>query len=60
MREPRARGIEYNIEGDPRPEWLALVHAVRPDQATLVPVQPGEITSRRAGPRTPTQPGCSA
>jgi pyridoxine 5-phosphate synthase len=41
----RARGIEYNIEGDPRPDWLELVHAVRPDQATLVPVRPGEITS---------------
>jgi pyridoxine 5-phosphate synthase len=43
--EPRARGVEYNIEGDPRPDWLALVHEVRPDQATLVPVRPGEVTS---------------
>jgi pyridoxine 5-phosphate synthase len=43
--EPRTRGIEYNSEGDPRPEWLALVHEVRPDQATLVPVRAGEITS---------------
>lgn len=42
---PRRRGIEYNIEGDPRPDWLALVHEVRPDQATLVPVREGEITS---------------
>lgn len=42
----RARGhVEYNIEGDPRPDWLALVHELRPDQATLVPVRPGEITS---------------
>jgi pyridoxine 5-phosphate synthase len=41
----RRRGVEYNIEGDPRPDWLELVHAVRPDQATLVPVRPGEITS---------------
>ncbi len=41
----RARGVEYNIEGDPRPEWLALVHEVRPDQATLVPVRAGELTS---------------
>lgn len=41
----RLRGIEYNIEGDPTPEWLALVHEVRPDQATLVPVRSGEITS---------------
>jgi pyridoxine 5-phosphate synthase len=45
LAEPRRRGIEYNIEGDPRPDWLALVHEVRPDQATLVPVRPGEITS---------------
>jgi pyridoxine 5-phosphate synthase len=38
--------VEYNVEGDPRPDWLALVHEVRPDQATLVPVVPGEITSQ--------------
>jgi pyridoxine 5-phosphate synthase len=43
--EPRKQGIEYNIEGDPRPDWLALVHEVRPDQATLVPVREGEVTS---------------
>lgn len=41
----RSGGVEYNLEGDPRPDWLALVHEVRPDQATLVPVRPGEITS---------------
>jgi pyridoxine 5-phosphate synthase len=38
--------VEYNIEGDPRPDLLDLVEAVRPDQCTLVPVQPGEITSQ--------------
>jgi pyridoxine 5-phosphate synthase len=38
-------GIEFNIEGDPRPQLLALVHAVKPTQCTLVPVRPGEITS---------------
>jgi pyridoxine 5-phosphate synthase len=38
--------VEYNIEGDPRPELLELVHAVKPDQCTLVPVRPGEITSQ--------------
>src|SRR5580765_7723514 len=38
--------VEYNIEGDPRPELIALVKEVRPDQCTLVPVVPGEITSR--------------
>lgn len=37
--------VEYNIEGDPRPDLLELVHEVRPDQCTLVPVKPGEITS---------------
>src|SRR5207244_812292 len=39
------QGIEYNIEGDPRPDWLDLVLSVHPDQATLVPVTPGEVTS---------------
>jgi pyridoxine 5-phosphate synthase len=38
--------VEFNIEGDPRPELLALVEEVHPDQCTLVPVQPGEITSQ--------------
>ena len=40
------RGVEFNIEGDPRPDLLALVHEVRPDQCTLVPVREGEITSQ--------------
>jgi pyridoxine 5-phosphate synthase len=38
--------VEYNIEGDPRPDLIALALAVRPDQCTLVPVMPGEITSQ--------------
>jgi pyridoxine 5-phosphate synthase len=38
--------VEYNIEGDPRPDLLALVREVKPDQCTLVPVRPGEITSQ--------------
>jgi pyridoxine 5-phosphate synthase len=38
--------VEYNVEGDPRDEFLALMHEVRPDQCTLVPVAPGEITSQ--------------
>ena len=41
-----APGVEYNIEGDPRPELLDLVDEVRPDQCTLVPVMPGEVTSQ--------------
>jgi pyridoxine 5-phosphate synthase len=43
---PQRHRVEYNIEGDPRPELLALVHEVRPDQCTLVPVRPGEVTSQ--------------
>jgi len=42
----RGPRIEFNIEGDPRPELLALVEAVRPDQCTVVPVAPGELTSQ--------------
>ncbi len=46
-----ARGrVEYNIEGDPRPDLLALVSEVRPDQCTLVPVRAGEITSQAGWP----------
>jgi pyridoxine 5-phosphate synthase len=47
--------VEYNIEGDPRADLLALVHEIRPDQCTLVPVAPGEITSQAGwlpGPHT--------
>ena len=45
--------VEFNIEGDPRPDLIELVREVRPDQCTLVPVVPGEITSHagwRPGP----------
>jgi pyridoxine 5-phosphate synthase len=38
--------VEFNIEGDPRQELLELVEDVRPDQCTLVPVVPGEVTSQ--------------
>jgi pyridoxine 5-phosphate synthase len=41
------RRVEFNIEGDPRPDLLALVHAVGPTQCTLVPVVPGEVTSHK-------------
>jgi pyridoxine 5-phosphate synthase len=43
-------GTEFNIEGDPRPQFLALVYEVRPTQCTLVPVHPGEITSQAGWP----------
>jgi pyridoxine 5-phosphate synthase len=55
-RQPR---VELNIEGDPRPELIALVHEVRPDQCTLVPVFPGEVTSQAGwtpGPATEQLP----
>jgi pyridoxine 5-phosphate synthase len=51
--------VEYNIEGDPRPDLLELVDEVRPDQCTLVPVVPGEITSQagwQPGPSTEQLP----
>jgi pyridoxine 5-phosphate synthase len=47
---PRRHDIEFNIEGDPRPGLLELVHEVRPHQCTLVPVKPGEITSHAGWP----------
>src|SRR5688572_2570354 len=51
---PHRSRVEFNIEGDPRPDLLALVHEVRPDQCTLVPVRPGEITSQAGwSPTTP-------
>ncbi len=37
--------IEYNIEGDPRPDLIDMVLDVKPTQCTLVPVVSGEITS---------------
>src|SRR5438034_8504141 len=30
--------VEYNLEGDPRAEFLDQVREVKPDQCTLVPV----------------------
>lgn len=42
--------VEYNIEGDPRADLIRLVLDVRPDQCTLVPVMPGEITSQAGWP----------
>lgn len=41
---------EFNIEGDPRPDLLTLVHTLRPTQCTIVPVQPGEVTSQAGWP----------
>jgi pyridoxine 5-phosphate synthase len=41
-----AAQVEFNVEGDPRPDLLALVHEVGPEQCTLVPVRDGELTSQ--------------
>jgi pyridoxine 5-phosphate synthase len=38
-------GVEYNVECEDAPQILELVLAVKPDQCTLVPVTPGEVTS---------------
>lgn len=40
-----ALDIEFNIEGYPSPDWLGLVHRIRPAQATLVPDPPDALTS---------------
>jgi pyridoxine 5-phosphate synthase len=42
--------VEFNVEGDPRPDLLDLVLRVRPTQCTLVPVKAGEITSQAGWP----------
>jgi pyridoxine 5-phosphate synthase len=42
--------VEFNIEGDIRPDLMALVHQVKPDQCTLVPVLAGEVTSQGGWP----------
>lgn len=47
---PRRREVEFNIEGDPRPDLLEMVRQVTPHQCTLVPVMPGEITSQAGWP----------
>ena len=48
--EPIRDRVEYNIEGDPRPGLIEMVDKVRPDQCTLVPVRPGELTSEAGWP----------
>ena len=42
--------VEFNIEGDPRADLIEMVRDTRPDQCTLVPVRPGEITSQAGWP----------
>ena len=42
--------LRSTFKGDPRPDLLTLVHEVKPDQCTLVPVREGEITSQAGWP----------
>lgn len=37
--------IEFNIEGYPTPDFIALIQEMRPDQVTLVPDAPDQRTS---------------
>ncbi len=48
--EAYPHAVEFNMEGDPRPDFLELVEHVRPTQVTLVPVRPGEVTSEAGWP----------
>jgi pyridoxine 5-phosphate synthase len=50
LRGPRGTRPEFNIEGDPRETFLQMVARVGPDQCTLVPVRPGEVTSQAGWP----------
>ncbi len=36
---------EFNIEGNPTPQFIELVSQIRPAQVTLVPDEPGQLTS---------------
>ena len=38
-------GVEFNVEGYPSDEFMALIDETRPDQCTLVPDGPDQITS---------------
>ena len=37
--------IEFNVEGYPTPDFIALIQEIRPDQVTLVPDAPDQRTS---------------
>jgi pyridoxine 5-phosphate synthase len=36
---------EFNIEGYPSPEFISLIHDIKPEQVTLVPDPPNALTS---------------
>ncbi|WP_154223170.1 pyridoxine 5'-phosphate synthase [Marinicella rhabdoformis] len=37
--------VEFNVEGYPSDDFMALIESVRPDQCTLVPDAPDQLTS---------------
>ena len=39
------KGIEFNVEGYPTSDFVALIHEIQPDQVTLVPDAPDQRTS---------------
>jgi len=43
-------GVEFNIEGNPFPDFLQLVREVNPTQCTLVPDSPEQATSDHGWP----------
>ena len=38
-------GVEFNVEGNPVPEFFEIVEETQPDQCTLVPDAPDQLTS---------------
>jgi pyridoxine 5-phosphate synthase len=42
--------VEFNIEGNPFPEFVELVREIAPAQVTLVPDSPGAVTSDHGWP----------
>lgn len=44
-RDHAGSGVEFNIEGNPTPEFISLVEQIKPDQVTLVPDSPDARTS---------------
>ncbi len=45
LRDDYGGAVEFNVEGYPTPDFLALIEQVRPTQATLVPDAPDAHTS---------------
>src|ERR1700733_11925171 len=38
-------GVDLNVEGNPSDEFLSVVKRCHPDQCTLVPDEPGQLTT---------------